>query len=160
MYKKILVPVDDNPTATSGLSEAIKLATDQGSKMRLVHVVNELVVVSPDASGTNLGRVIDVLRAEGESLLDAAESAARGAGVEVDTVLVEEMGGQAGVGILQQAEEWGADLIACGTHGRRGIRRLVLGSDAEYIVRHTPVPVLLVRSGEPAKANLQTNSIP
>jgi nucleotide-binding universal stress UspA family protein len=146
MYKKILVPVDGSPTATSGLNEAIRLAKDQGSQLRLVHVVNELVVVSPDASGANLGRVIDVLRADGESLLDSAEAAARAAGVEVDTVLVEEMGGQAGVAILHQAEEWAADLIACGTHGRRGIRRLVLGSDAEYIVRHTPVPVLLVRS--------------
>jgi len=63
-------------------------------------------------------------------------------------VLVEAMGGQAGDYIIREARQWRADLIVCGTHGRRGIRRLVLGSDAEYIVRHTPVPVLLVRSPE------------
>ena len=153
VYQKILVPVDGSPTATAGLHEAIKLAKDQGSRMRLVHVVNELVVMSPDASGANLGSLIEVLRADGESLLDAAEAAARAAGVEVEAVLVEEMGGQAGAAILHQAREWAADLIACGTHGRRGIRRLVLGSDAEYIVRHTPVPVLLVRSEDTAKAD-------
>lgn len=43
-----------------------------------------------------------------------------------------------------QATQWPADLIVCCTHGRRGIRRLLLGSDSEYVVRHAPVPVLLV----------------
>jgi nucleotide-binding universal stress UspA family protein len=47
--------------------------------------------------------------------------------------------------IVQQAGEWPADLIVCGTHGRRGIGRLVLGSDAEYVVRHASVPVLARR---------------
>jgi nucleotide-binding universal stress UspA family protein len=47
--------------------------------------------------------------------------------------------------IAEYAEKWPADLIVIGTHGRRGIRRLVMGSDAEYVVRTTPVPVLLVR---------------
>jgi nucleotide-binding universal stress UspA family protein len=83
-------------------------------------------------------------------MLDEGESIARAAGIEVDTVLVEAMGGQAGTDIVKQAMEWPADLIVCGTHGRRGVRRLVLGSDAEYIVRHTPVPVLLVRGPGPS----------
>ncbi|MGA7537737.1 MAG: universal stress protein [Steroidobacteraceae bacterium] len=53
-----------------------------------------------------------------------------------------------GACIVQRAREWPADLIVCGTHGRRGVRRLLLGSDAEYILRHTPVPILLVRASE------------
>jgi nucleotide-binding universal stress UspA family protein len=149
MYNRILVPTDGSNTATLGLGEAIKLASNQGSRIRLVHVVNELIVISPDASGVNLGRVVDTLRSNGESLLKEAESATREAGVEVETVLLEAMGGQAGDHILQHAKEWPADLIVCGTHGRRGIRRLLMGSDAEYIVRHTSVPVLLVRSHMP-----------
>lgn len=148
MYRRILVPIDGSPTATLGLNEAIRLARDSGSQIRLVHVVNEWIVVSPDASGANLGSIIDMLREAGESVLNTADKAVRDAGIEVDTVLIEEMGGQAGAAIIQQAGEWPADLIVCGTHGRRGIRRLVLGSDAEHIVRHTPVPVLLVRGGE------------
>ena len=51
----------------------------------------------------------------------------------------------AGDWIVRKAEEVKADLIVCGTHGRRGIPRLVMGSDAEQVVRRAPVPVLLVR---------------
>jgi nucleotide-binding universal stress UspA family protein len=58
---------------------------------------------------------------------------------------VETPAGSVGAMIAEHAEGWPADLIVLGTHGRRGIRRLVMGSDAEYVVRTTPVPVLLVR---------------
>ena len=71
---------------------------------------------------------------------------AREAGITVDTQLVEAFGGRAGEHILQAAQEWPADIIVCGTHGRRGLRRIVLGSDAEYLVRRSPVPILLVRA--------------
>jgi len=50
--------------------------------------------------------------------------------------------------VIQQTKEWGADLIVIGTHGRRGANRLLLGSDAEQIMRLAPVPVLLVRTPE------------
>jgi nucleotide-binding universal stress UspA family protein len=149
LYGKILVPVDGSKTAALGLNEAIRLAKNQSARIRLVHIVNELIVVPPDAYSSDFGQVIDMLRTGGQAILNDAESAVRRAGIEVDTALVEAMGGHAGNHIVQQAKEWGADLMVCGTHGRRGIRRLVLGSDAEYIVRHTPVPILLVRSREP-----------
>jgi nucleotide-binding universal stress UspA family protein len=145
MYAKILVPIDGSETSSLGLKEAIRLAKNQGARIRLVHIVNELIVVLPDAY-VNIERVIDELRTRGKAILDSGEAAVRSDGVEVDTTLVEAMGNQAGDQIIQQAKEWGADLIVCGTHGRRGIRRIVMGSDAEYIVRHTPVPILLVRS--------------
>lgn len=148
MYKSILVPIDGSETATLGLNEAIRLAKSLGGRIRLMHIVNELVLLSSSAYGANIGSVFEVLHKGGESLLDDAEAAVRRAGVEVDTVLFEAIGGQAGEHIVRQALEWPADLIVCGTHGRRGIRRIVMGSDAEYIVRHTPVPVLLVRSRE------------
>jgi nucleotide-binding universal stress UspA family protein len=149
MYGKILVPIDGSETSAMGLNEAIRLAKNQGARIRLVHVVNELLVVLPDAY-INIGGVVDELRRAGKSVLDTSESTVRSAGVEVDTTLIEAMGNQAGDQIIRQAKEWGADLIVCGTHGRRGIRRIVMGSDAEYIVRHTPVPILLIRSaGKP-----------
>ena len=149
MYVKILVPIDGSETSAMGLNEAVRLAKNQGARIRLVHVVNELLVLLPDAY-INMGRVIDELRRTGKIVLETAESSVRSAGVQVDTTLIEAMGNQAGVQIVRQAQEWGADLIVCGTHGRRGIRRIVMGSDAEYIVRHTPVPILLIRSaGEP-----------
>ena len=61
-------------------------------------------------------------------------------------VLVEALGGKAGDHVLEKGREWPAELIVCGTHGRRGIRRALLGSDAEHIVRNSEVPVLLVRA--------------
>jgi nucleotide-binding universal stress UspA family protein len=148
MYKKILVPTDGSDTATSGLREAIKLAKNQNAQIRIVHVVDELVMVSPSAYAVVLDNVIDDLRAAGESVLASAQTIARDAGVTVDTRLIEAFGGRAGEHILKAAQEWTADIIVCGTHGRRGLRRIVLGSDAEYLVRRTTVPLLLVRAIE------------
>ena len=82
----------------------------------------------------------------------------RGRGIPVQTVMLETIAGPAADLIVRQAKRWRADLIVLGTHGRRGLRRLVLGSDAEQIVRTSPVPVLLVRArpaprrrGKPAR---------
>jgi nucleotide-binding universal stress UspA family protein len=148
VYDRILVPTDGSDTAAVGLTEAIKLARSQRGRIRLIHVVNELVVVSGELSGTTFGDVVELLRSNGEALLHEAETTVRAADVEVEVRLVEVMGGQAGTSIVKEAQSWPADLIVCGTHGRRGIRRIVMGSDAEYIVRHSPVPVLLVRNKE------------
>lgn len=148
MYRNILVPIDGSETANLGLEEAIRLAQSQGGRIRLVHIVNEFLPLAPTLYSANIVSVMETIRKAGESALEAAEAAVRRAGVEVDTRLVEAPGGQAGANVVEQAIEWPAELIVCGTHGRRGIRRVVLGSDAEYIVRRTPVPVLLVRSRE------------
>jgi nucleotide-binding universal stress UspA family protein len=85
------------------------------------------------------------LHERGEEILNEAAGIARQQGVEVETTLIETVAGPVGEVIVEAAEKWPADLIVLGTHGRRGIRRLVMGSDAEYVVRTTPVPVLLVR---------------
>jgi nucleotide-binding universal stress UspA family protein len=145
MYKRILVPVDGSPTSKLGLEEAVKLAKDQQAALRIVHVVNDWLLVSPDAAGADTGPAVEAMHAAGEAVLDEAEKLARSAGVDAQTLLVDEIGERAGVQLVKQAAQWPADLIVCGTHGRRGVQRLVMGSDAEYIVRHSPVPVLLLR---------------
>lgn len=150
MYTRILVPVDGSDAAAQGLQEAIKLAKNQNGAIRLVHVVNEIYFATPYDFALSSVSALGILRERGQATLDAAEGIVRNAGIAADSVLIEVMGGQAGDYIVRQAIECGAELIVCGTHGRRGIRRLVMGSDAEYIVRHTPVPVLLVRSREAA----------
>ena len=146
MYKRILVPTDGSDTATAGLREAIKLAKDQNAQIRLIHVVDELVMVSPHMYGLVMDNVVANLCAAGRSVLSSAQELVRQAGVTVDTQLVEAFGGRAAEHIVTAAQDWHADLIVCGTHGRRGLRRIVLGSDAEYIVRRSPVPILLVRA--------------
>jgi nucleotide-binding universal stress UspA family protein len=66
--------------------------------------------------------------------------------VEVDTVLHEPVTKRVADEVLREAKRWEADLIVMGTHGRRGVQRLVLGSDAEQVVRQAEIPVLLVPS--------------
>jgi len=146
MYKRILVPADGSDTSEAGLREALELAKEHpGVQIRVVHVVDGLFTVMPELYGTAYEAVTDSVRKAGAALLAHTEIIAREYGVTVETELIEAMGGPAGELVIKAAKEWAADLIVCGTHGRRGLRRIVMGSDAEYIVRHTPVPILLIR---------------
>lgn len=146
MYKRILVPIDGSDTATAGLREAISLAKNQSAELRIIHVVDELVLITPNAYGVTLNNAVAELRALGQTSLEDAHNMAREQGIDAETQLIEAFGGRASEHILSAAQQWAADLIVCGTHGRRGLRRIVLGSDAEYLVRRTPVPILLVRA--------------
>ena len=80
-----------------------------------------------------------------ELLDDGKGRAAANGSVNVETVLVEHAAARVSERIVDQAKSWGADLIVMGTHGRRGVGRVLLGSDAEQTARIAPVPVLLVR---------------
>lgn len=146
MYERILVGIDGSAPAARALDEAIKLAKDHGGKLRIAHVVDEGLVVPPNVPSANLGETDPGIWKRGRALLDEAGLKAREAGVEAETVLLEQMTHKPGVRLIEQAQQWPADLIVCGTHGRRGIERLLLGSDSEYVLRHTPVPMLLVRA--------------
>jgi nucleotide-binding universal stress UspA family protein len=145
MYGKILVPVDGSETSALGLGEAIKIAKSLGSQIRLVHVVNEFILDGTYSPGTFGDNLIDSLRDGGKAILKQAESAARQQGITPECVLLESIGGAAADLILAQAKEWAAELIVMGTHGRRGLARIAMGSDAEEVVRASHVPVLLVR---------------
>jgi nucleotide-binding universal stress UspA family protein len=80
-------------------------------------------------------------------VLQEAETRVRAAGVAVETELYESYSGRVSDLVIAKAREWGAQLIVLGTHGRRGVGRMLLGSDAEQVLRQSPVPVLLVRGG-------------
>jgi nucleotide-binding universal stress UspA family protein len=147
MYRKIFVPIDGSAASNLGLKEAIKLAKAQRAKLRLFHLVNEYVAVSSmDGVTLDTGDLLDTLRQTGRKTLAKGEAQARRSGLKPESLMLESFGGRAADFIVQQAKKWGADLIVLGTHGRRGVKRLVLGSDAEQVIRTTPVPVLLVRA--------------
>ena len=93
------------------------------------------------------------MRDAGKQLVADAEAMVREQGLKAESVILEIMGGRAADSIVAEANTWGADLIVLGTHGRRGARRLVMGSDAEEIVRTARIPVLLVRSEAPVRAS-------
>ncbi len=146
MYRRILVPLDGSAAASRGLAEALRLAKEQGARMRVLHVLDETVMLGSAEAGLDLGEVLAGLKKKSDRLLRRAENAAREAGVRAEAVVHEAAGVPAADAILAEARTWKADLIVMGTHGRRGVRRLVLGSDAENVVRRSACPVLLVRA--------------
>lgn len=151
MFKRILVAVDGSTTANRGLKLALSLAKDHGATLHVVHVVDELVIGQGMDGMTfvpanYVDSLMGGLREAGRRILARAEEAARKNGQSVETVLVETMGQGVASAVLTQARRLRAELIVLGTHGRRGLSRLVMGSDAETIVREARVPVLLVRS--------------
>ena len=146
VYRRILVPVDGSPTSTAGLNEALRLAKNQKARIRLVHIVDERMIFSTAEAGLNIEPVIEALKSGGKRLLDRAAKLAASRGVRAETELLENAANQVADVLVARARRWRADLIVMGTHGRRGVNRLVLGSDAELVVRNSPVPVLLVRS--------------
>lgn len=150
MYKRILVAVDGSATSLRGLDEAIKVAQAFGGQLMLVHVVNELVMAADYVPSVYFEKIFQSLRESGTKVLDQAAATARRAGVPIEQRLIETVGARAADEIVKQAREWPADLIVMGTHGRRGLKRLVLGSDAELVLRLSAMPVLLVRDNPEA----------
>jgi nucleotide-binding universal stress UspA family protein len=149
MYQKLLVPVDGSPTAMRGLDEAIRIARLSGGRIRVVHVLDQVQFSSglePCAAD-----VLGVLQEAGAEIVAAARARVEASGVPVEAQVTETLAATVADVVVDQARQWGADLIVIGTHGRRGVRRLMIGSDAERIVRMASVPVLLVRD-EPVAA--------
>jgi nucleotide-binding universal stress UspA family protein len=150
MYQRILVPVDGSATSRKGLQEALALAKLTGGRIRLLHVVDDLpLLMTGDGYGSLGGDVLGVLRDAGEKIVAQAQAEVQRAGVPVETAIYDSLQGRLADRVVQEAADWKAELVVLGTHGRRGVRRLVLGSDAEQILRCATVPVLLVR-GEAA----------
>ena len=104
MYSRILVPVDGSDTALAGLKESVRLAKNQGGKLCLLHIVDELVLDYTAGSGLYADTVIDTLREGGKKILADAQALARDGGVEAESVLVETIGGPAAALIVEQAK--------------------------------------------------------
>jgi nucleotide-binding universal stress UspA family protein len=147
MYKRILVAVDGSATSLRGLDEAIKVAKCARAQLLLVHVVNEIVMTPEYVPAAYYDRIFQSLRETGMKLLEQAADQVWRADLSCEQKLVEIAGARVADEIVKQAREWSADLVVMGTHGRRGLNRLALGSDAELVLRLSSVPLLLVRDG-------------
>lgn len=146
-YSKILVPVDGSPTGKLGLQEAIRLAKafKTPARLRLLHVINDFPMLMEMSNVVSFEKSMHALREYGRQLLDQARALAVAGEVEVDVSLREVTGSRIASEVVADAKESGCELIVMGTHGRRGLTRLALGSDADLIVGASPIPVLLVR---------------
>lgn len=143
MFRRVMVAIDGSSTSRLALREAIKLAKDQQSDLRIVLVV-DVVTLAAEALPYDLG---EEERRAGDLVLQKAAAAARKAGIEAQTVRLEVRSVQDRIAdeISRNAKSWRADLIVIGTHGRRGLSRLLIGSVAESLIRIAPARVLLIR---------------
>lgn len=143
--QRILHATDFSPASRPAFRMALGLARRERATLLLLHVLTPPSPFAPPGREipSSYLALIDAARREARRRLAALLEQARAAGARARARLV--AGGPAAE-ILKVGRGWRPDLIVIGTHGRRGISRLVMGSDAEGVVRTTPVPVLLVRS--------------
>ena len=142
VFNKILVPIDGSHTSNKALDHALRIAQESKAQVRLVHCIDELSLLN---SHEYAGELFQLARSSGERILQEALTAAKGMGVPTDTRLIDRVGQRLGESVADAAGDFGADLVVIGTHGRRGIGRVLLGSGSEQIMRMSPVPVLMVR---------------
>lgn len=144
MYSNILVALDGGEMSPRVLDAALTLASTLHAQLHPVYIV-EASVMAMGAPGYDPSILIATLREEGERLADEASKLMAARGV-IGTPLVAEadLGQTIAHRILSAAEELDADLIVMGTHGRSGLRRLMLGSVAESVLRHASIPVLMI----------------
>ncbi len=145
MYKQILCPVDGSDTSNCGMTEAINLAKAIQAKVRFLYIVDTFHPMLDGMEVGNMTEIIDGLREHGKAMLEQTKLSALAQGVEADTVILENDLNRVSTIIVTHAKECHADLILMGTHGRRGLSHLLMGSDAEAVIRTSPVPVLTVR---------------
>jgi nucleotide-binding universal stress UspA family protein len=145
MYLRILVAIDGTGTAERGLDEAIALAQRLGSTLRILHVADARMLGAAACVYAPPEQLVDDWRIAGERLVPAAVERARARGVEAQGTVRCDPSRHVHELILEEARAANAELIVMGTHGRGGLPRLLQGSDAESVLRESPIPVLLVR---------------
>ena len=147
MYQRILLAVDGSRSSDLALSQAVIIAKATGAEVKALFVADDTDVFF-EASYFNPKELVDNLIAHGRKALDAASVRLSEAGVPHLMQLDEKpvAPGQISSTIVAEADAWNADLIVLGTHGRRGVRRLLMGSVSEGVLAKTNKPVLLVRS--------------
>ena len=137
----ILVPTDFSDASEAALAHATMVASRFGAHLHVLHIVPDphSEAWSIEATGMNLGALVDTWQAESQRRLDELPIE----GPHTCTTVV----GQPHREILRYAKDQSVDLIVMGTHGRGALEHLLLGSVAERVVRTAPCPVTTVRDG-------------
>jgi nucleotide-binding universal stress UspA family protein len=136
-FQRLLVPLDGSPCAEDVLPFAERLAGDLKAGISLLRVVYAHTFPGVDPTDAEVAVV-----QEAENYLRDIEGQLKGKGIDVDSHV---RYGDDAEEILDHAARKGIDFIAMTTHGRSGVKRWLLGSVAEKILRHAPKPVYLVR---------------
>ncbi len=149
MFKHILVPVDGSATSLAAIDKAVGLAKAFGSAVSAIYVIDPYPFTGVGADfAYGQDQYLAAAKAEASAAMEAASQRLRQDGVQAETKVVESH--TVWRGVLEAAEAVGADLIVMGSHGRRGLEKLVLGSVAQSVLSHTKINTLVVRAPEAA----------
>jgi nucleotide-binding universal stress UspA family protein len=149
MFKHILVPTDGSELSDKGVKETIKMAKAVGAHITAVHVVANYSVLFQDEGFAmpdipDWQTLFDHSRAtHAKEILDRVKAAADKAGVKCDTVAAH--GDMPYEMIIKQAKKSKCDLIMMASHGRKGMQRILLGSETAKVLTHSKIPVLVLR---------------
>ena len=145
MFKHILVPVDGSAAALAALDKAVGLAKAFESTVTVIYVIDPYPFTGVGADfAYGQDQYLTAATAEAKTAIEAASARVAVAGVESNSRVIESHA--IWRGILEAAEAAGADLIVMGSHGRRGLEKLVLGSVTQSVLSHSKVTTLVVRS--------------
>src|SRR5215471_14597804 len=142
IVQHVLVPLDFSATADRALAYAIALAPQLQARLTLLHVLDLTLVTMDEMTPGVAATYLEAQETDAQRLLQASRERVQRAGLQGESLLVQ---GTPTRTIVDTAGEQGVDLIIMGTHGRTGLAHVFLGSVAEYVVRHGPCPVLVVR---------------
>ena len=149
MYSNIVCGIDGSELSTKALRHALGLAAKTGAKVTVVTVTEPSVIVAPGAEIMMVDTssiIADLEAAKADSakiILNDAEAVAKVAGQSIAVRHV--ANSHPAEGIIEAAKEIGADLLVMGSHGRRGLGRLLLGSQAAEVLAHAHIPVLVIK---------------
>ena len=147
MFKHILVPVDGSATSLAAIDKAVGLAKAFGSAVSAIYVIDPYPFTGVGADfAYGQDQYLAAAKAEASAAMEAASQRLRQDGVQAETKVVESH--TVWRGVLEAAEAVGADLIVMGSHGRRGLERLVLGSVTQSVLSHSKTSTLVVRTPE------------
>ncbi len=142
-FKKILIAVDDSAQSLAAAQTGFALAHELNAAVGILYVVDQSHEVINADQGITPEEIRSQLLEHAEKTVQQYIQLYKGTG-EVQRFTAE---GVPGEEILHIAQEWQAQLIVMGTHGRSGLSRLMTGSVAEHVIRHTNVPVLVTPPG-------------
>jgi len=143
MFDRILLPTDGSEAVEPAVETAIGLAETHDAALSVLYIVDQPTTVSGTGEGVpGLDSLLDELESEGREVTDEIASRAEERGINATTTVRR---GNPHDDILDFATETDADLVVMGTHGRTGIKRALLGSVTEDVVRHSEIPVLTVQ---------------
>lgn len=140
-FKRILIALDESAFAAQAADVGIELAKALKSDLAFFHAIDPSTVSAPDG-----GVPVDVLASIAERDARGLLNAFRERAAKSPTALEFLEFGKPATKIVEGAQNWSADLIVMGSHGRGRVGSLLLGSVAEGVLRHTPCPVLIVRA--------------